>query len=156
MASSNAWVLAAMAALVVCASAQAQPERRHEEGGEHGRFMSDVHPGPHGYQRPEEPGGWNQRPSNFDRGSYARNFQAPRAYRIGPYHAPRGWAPRRWSYGQILPRSYWSSPYILGDYWLFGLEIPPVGFEWVRAGSDALLINTRSGEILQVEYGLFY
>ncbi len=31
----------------------------------------------------------------------------------------------------------------------------PVGYEWVRDGSDALLITTGNGEILQVEYGVF-
>jgi Ni/Co efflux regulator RcnB len=30
-----------------------------------------------------------------------------------------------------------------------------VGFEWVRDGADALLINTANGEILQVQYGVF-
>jgi Ni/Co efflux regulator RcnB len=44
---------------------------------------------------------------------------------------------------------------LLADYWLFALEVPPVGYEWVRYGVDALLINTSNGEILQVEYGVF-
>jgi hypothetical protein len=30
-----------------------------------------------------------------------------------------------------------------------------VGYEWVRDGNDAILVNTDSGEILQVEYGVF-
>ena len=47
------------------------------------------------------------------------------------------------------------SQYVIGDYWLFALEVPPTGYEWVRDGSDALLIDTNSGEILQVEYGVF-
>jgi Nickel/cobalt transporter regulator len=38
---------------------------------------------------------------------------------------------------------------------LGGLEIPPVGCEWVRDGDDALLIDTNTGAILQVEYGAF-
>jgi Nickel/cobalt transporter regulator len=38
---------------------------------------------------------------------------------------------------------------------LFALEVPPVGYEWVRDGNDAILVNTDSGEILQVEYGVF-
>jgi Ni/Co efflux regulator RcnB len=33
--------------------------------------------------------------------------------------------------------------------------VPPVGYEWVRDGNDAILVNTGSGEILQVEYGVF-
>ena len=102
-----------------------------------------------------EPRGWNARPNTVDRDAYHHNFQAARSYRIGPYHRPRGWAPHHWVYGEILPRPYWAPEYLIADYWLFSLEVPPVGYEWVRDGNDALLISTDSGEILQVEYGVF-
>ncbi len=62
---------------------------------------------------------------------------------------------RRWGYGDHLPRAYWASQYLLADYWLFGLEVPPADYEWVRVGDDALLINTVNGEVLQAEYGVF-
>ena len=62
---------------------------------------------------------------------------------------------RRWTYGEILPRAYWAPEYVLADYWLFGLEVPPLGCEWVRDGADAILVNTVDSEILQVEYGVF-
>jgi Ni/Co efflux regulator RcnB len=102
-----------------------------------------------------EPKGWDARPGSVDRGAYQHNFQAARSFRIGPYHRPRGWSARRWGYGEILPRAYWAPQYLIGDYWLFALEVPPAGYEWVRDGSDALLIDTNTGEILQVEYGVF-
>jgi Ni/Co efflux regulator RcnB len=41
------------------------------------------------------------------------------------------------------------------DSMAFALEVPPAGYEWVRVGSDALLIDTNTGEILQTEYGVF-
>ncbi len=91
----------------------------------------------------------------MDRGSYQHNFQAARSYKIGPYHRPAGWNARRWAYGQTLPRGYWAPQFILADYWLFALEVPPSGYEWVRDDSDALLVDTSTGEILQVEYGVF-
>jgi Ni/Co efflux regulator RcnB len=90
-----------------------------------------------------------------NRTAYQHNYQAARSFTIGPYHPPAGWTARRWAYGQILPRAYWASQYILTDYWLFALEVPPVGYEWVRDGDDAILVNTANGEILQVEYGVF-
>jgi Ni/Co efflux regulator RcnB len=102
-----------------------------------------------------EPHGWDARPAAVDRGAYQHNFQAARSYRIGPYHRPAGWSAHRWGYGEILPRAYWAAPYVIADYWLFALEVPPAGYEWVRDGNDALLIDTNSGEILQVEYGAF-
>jgi Ni/Co efflux regulator RcnB len=90
-----------------------------------------------------------------DRGAYQHNFQAARSFRVGPYHRPPGWATHHWAFGQILPRVYWASQYVLADYWLFALEVPPAGYEWVRDDKDALLVSTQNGEILQVEYGVF-
>jgi Ni/Co efflux regulator RcnB len=116
---------------------------------------AEPHPGPRGYQRVDEPKGWNARPATVDRGAYQHNYQAARSYRIGPYHRPPGWTSHRWGYGEILPRAYWGPQYLLADYWLFALEVPPAGYEWVRDGNDALLISTDTGEILQVEYGVF-
>ena len=117
--------------------------------------MAEPHPGPRGYQRVTEPHGWDARPKTFERGDFQHNFQATRAYRIGPYHPPVGWVPHRWAYGEILPPAYWAAPYVIADYWLFALEVPPVGYEWVRDGTDALLVNTTNGQILQVVYGAF-
>lgn len=116
----------------------------------------EPHPGPHGYQRVTPPQGWNARPNTVSRGAYQHNYLAARSYKIGPYHPPTAnWRATRWTYGQILPRIYWGPQYLVGDYWLFGLEVPPVGCEWVRYGDDALLVDLATGEILQVEYGVF-
>lgn len=123
--------------------------------GEPAQPRGEPHEGPRGYQRPAEPQGWNARPPQVDRGSYQHNYRSARSYHIGPYRRPPGWTAHRWGYGEILPRAYWGPQYLIGDYWLFGLEIPPIGYEWVRDGNDALLIDTNSGEILQVEYGVF-
>ena len=144
------------------AAAGLAPAQERERGGERkaepahsiGR-QGEPHPGPSGYQRAEEPHGWNARPGAVDRDAYHHNFQAARTYRIGPYHRPAGWAAHHWAYGQMLPRAYWAAQYILADYWLFGLEVPPAGYEWVRDGADALMISVETGEILQVEYGVF-
>jgi len=134
--------------------AMAEPPRGH--GGEmHAPARGEPHEGPQGYQRVTEPHGWNARPATVDRGSYQHNFQAARSFRIGPYRRPPGWAPHHWGYGQILPRAYWAAPFLIADYWLFALEVPPAGYEWVRDDTDALLVNTGNGEILQVEYGVF-
>jgi Ni/Co efflux regulator RcnB len=113
-------------------------------------------PGPSRYHPVAEPAGWNNRPATVDVAKYQHNFQAPRAYHIGIYHRPPGWVARRWAYGQILPRAYWAAPeYLIADYWLFALEVPPVGYEWVRDDDDAILVNVTTGQILQVQYGVF-
>ena len=46
--------------------------------------------------------------------------------------------------------------YFLLDYIAFGLFAPPPGYVWVRYGDDALLIDTYTGEIVQVRYNMFY
>jgi Ni/Co efflux regulator RcnB len=131
------------------------------EAQEHERPMArpaahgEPHPGPHNYQRVTEPAGWDKRPATVDRAAYQHNFQAARVYHIGVYRRPPGWVAHRWGYGQILPRAYWAAPFILADYWLFALEVPPAGYEWVRDDTDAILVNISTGEILQVEYGVF-
>lgn len=154
----------ACAFLFVGAGAMAQEEHNHEpaaRGAPHGEAphaeapRGEPHAGPRGYERVAPPKGWNTRPATVDRGAYQHNFRAAHSFHVGPYNRPRGWVAHTWAYGQILPRAYWAPQYILSDYWLFALEVPPAGFEWVRDGADALLINTDSGEILQVEYGVF-
>jgi Ni/Co efflux regulator RcnB len=124
-------------------------------GAPHGAPQGEAHRGPSGYHRVAPPKGWDARPTTVDRGSYQHNFRAARSFHVGPYHQPAGWVAHTWHYGDILPRPYWASQYILADYWLFALEVPPAGYEWVRDGSDALLVSVDSGEILQVEYGVF-
>lgn len=144
------------AALVGLAGAQAAEPEHERGGGQRPEIRrGEAHPGPSGYERAAEPKGWNARPGAVDRGVYQHNYQAARSYRIGPYHRPPGWVPHHWVYGQILPRAYWAAQYVIADYWLFGLEVPPAGFEWVRDGPDALLVSMENGEILQVEYGVF-
>ena len=143
------------------AFAQDHQDRREPHAAPHAephgqpQHPVEPHAGPSGYQRPTAPAGWDKRPQTVDRASYQHNFQAARSYRIGPYHRPSGWVDRHWAYGDHLPRSYWAAQYLLADYWLFGLEVPPVGYEWVRVGADALLIDVNSGVVLQAEYGVF-
>ena len=106
-----------------------------------------VEPGSVDFNCDKDSGGWT--------GSFGRPGNHSRIRERSKRRRPAGWAPHHWAYGQILPRGYWAAPYLIADYWLFALEVPPAGYEWVRDGNDALLIDTNSGEILQVEYGVF-
>jgi Ni/Co efflux regulator RcnB len=146
-------------AIILVGGAMAEAEPQRQQGGAVHRpappHPGETHPGPRGYDRVAEPHGWNTRPANFDRGAYQHNFQAARRFSIGPYHRPGGWVAHRWAFGQILPRGYFAASYLIADYWLFALEVPPAGYEWVRDDTDALLVNTDTGEILQVEYDVF-
>ncbi len=155
--SGRLWTSLWLAGAVTLAAGAVGAQERREEPGGHAMAPREAepHPGPRGYERPAEPRGWNARPATVDREAYHHNFKAARTYHVGQFHPPPGWSYRRWGYGEIFPRAYWGADAFLADYWLFGLEVPPAGFEWVRNGPDALLIDTNSGEILQVEYGVF-
>jgi Ni/Co efflux regulator RcnB len=159
--------VALVATALIAGSAGSAFAQQHDEHGEPPRAEGhpaphapvghpvEPHAGPSGYQRPAAPQGWDARPKTVDRAAYQHNFQAARSYKVGPYQRPSGWVNRHWGYGDRLPRAYWGAQYLLADYWLFGLEVPPVDYEWVRVGADALLINVSTGEVLQAEYGVF-
>lgn len=94
--------------------------------------------------------------SNFDRGAWQFNRQADQRYHWNSYQRPSGWYSRRWAFGMILPSLFWSRDYWIDSYWDYGLMDPPYGYVWVRNGDDAMLVNVETGDILSVEYGLFY
>ena len=91
-----------------------------------------------------------------DISKFHRNFTAERHFHFRDYHGPAGWSYHRWGYGDNLPREYWAQDYWITNFLNFGLEAPPDGYVWVQYGNDALLIDEDTGEITEVEYGIFY
>jgi len=87
---------------------------------------------------------------------FHRSFNAPRRFHAPDYRRPNGWYGHRWSFGEFLPSLFWAPNYWLNDYYRYGLPQPPYGTVWVRDGYDALLIDRNSGEIITVEYDVFY
>lgn len=85
-----------------------------------------------------------------------RNVVAVHRFHAGIYRAPPGFVYRRWTFGAFLPAVYWGRDYWITDFLAFGLFAPPVGLVWVRYGPDALLIDEYTGEIIQVDYGVFF
>lgn len=102
------------------------------------------------------PGDWNRRPQSFDRHHYNFNIYSPHRFDWGGYRRPHGWYYHRWGFGERLPFFFWTHEYWLTSWWLFGLPVPPIGCEWIRVDNDALLIDTRTGEIIQVVYNVFW
>ncbi|MGZ5921841.1 MAG: RcnB family protein [Rhizomicrobium sp.] len=88
--------------------------------------------------------------------NFHQNFRADRRFRGPSYRRPPGYYARRWTWGQVLPNFFWTRDYWLTDYYDYDLPPPPFGAIWVRVGDDALLIDQDSGEIIAVEYGIFY
>jgi Ni/Co efflux regulator RcnB len=85
-----------------------------------------------------------------------RNYRAPHRYHFGTYRRPHGWYAHRWAYGQRLPRAWFARNYWIPNYITFGLVAPPDGYQWVRVGNDAMLVDVDTGEIVRVVYDVFY
>ncbi|MBN9534661.1 MAG: RcnB family protein [Alphaproteobacteria bacterium] len=158
---------------------------RHETHGKPGVTHSRPAPKaapPASHQRPtyntQRPAHSNQRPAHSNQGpaqanrpgahpgqrpharpnysKYRSTVKAPRRYHAGVYHAPKGYAYRRWSYGQRLPSTYFTRSFWLMNFTTYGLFAPPSDAVWVRYGPDALLVDRYDGEIIRVVYGVFY
>ena len=67
-----------------------------------------------------------------------------------------GYYHRHWRYGDFLPDGWFGSAFWIGDWASYDLPVPPYGYEWVRVGPDAVLVDTYSGEVVSTVYGLFY
>ena len=79
----------------------------------------------------------------------------PEYYRIGGWNGPRGYGYRPVAVGyrfrpEFYDRRYWIDPY--------RFHLRPVGYgqRWVRYGNDVLLVDVRSGRVLEVNGGFFY
>ena len=121
--------------------------------------------GPDNGPRPDfnRPG---NRPNNAMRGgprrdfssvrNFHQNFRAERRFHAPTYRRPPGWYARRWTWGEFLPVAFWPRNYWITDFYIYDLPPPPFGAIWVRVGDDALLIDQDTGEIIEVDYGIFY
>ena|SRR5256885_596973 len=84
-------------------------------------------------------------------------FRAPRRFHIArPWIAPRGFAFRHFRLGERVPAVLLLPNYFLLDFALYGLAPPPPGYVWIREGSDAVLVDRYTGEVVQVAYDVFY
>jgi Ni/Co efflux regulator RcnB len=98
----------------------------------------------------------NNRNARADLNRFRRNFRSTQRFRVARYRAPASYNYRRWSYGQYLPFEYRARNFWLTNALVYGLFQAPPGLVWVRYGDDALLIDTYTGEIVQVRYDIFY
>ena len=79
----------------------------------------------------------------------------PSVYRGPAWVGPRGYAYRRIVVGHrfdpvFYDRRYWVDPY------RYHLRPVPAWQRWVRYGNDVALIDIRSGEVVDINYGFFF
>lgn len=80
------------------------------------------------------------------------------AYRLPRYYAPynAGYGYRRFDIGVSLQTAFWGQNYWLNDP--FAYRLPPAygPYRWVRYYDDALLVDLRSGQVVDAVYGIFW
>lgn len=104
-------------------------------------------------------GGWTRawrQDRRYDwRGWRARNGGL---YRLPRYVAPPGWGYgyRRFGLGVFLGAPLFASDYWLNDPWSFRLPPARGPYQWVRYFDDVLLVDTRSGYVVDAIHDFFW
>jgi Ni/Co efflux regulator RcnB len=89
----------------------------------------------------------------YDNGHYYSRTR----YSVGRFVWPRGYVSSSWLIGEWLPQAFYDDDrYLVPQYWAYELYSPPYGYRWVRVGSDALLIDRYSGQVLDIVYSVFW
>ena len=128
-------------------------------GGPQGGYPQGARPGFQGQGgfRGGDPGGpRGPRPGAQAFQTGGRTFYR---YRTSPYAFPpayRGWDHHYWRRGEFLPSVFFLPNYYIDDYWAYGLWAPDYGYQWIRVGADALLINLSTGEVVDAVPGVYY
>jgi hypothetical protein len=92
----------------------------------------------------------------WDQRRYPPVYRSHQRYRGHFYRPPVGFYVNTWSFGDILPYGWYDVSYRLADWWNYDLPMPPPGYDWVRVGDDALLIDRFSGRVYQVVRDVFW
>lgn len=96
---------------------------------------------------------WRQ-DRRYDWRDYRRSHRS--RFHLGFYFDPFGWGYQRYGIGWRLWPSYYGSSYWLSDPWSYRLPYAPWPYRWVRYYNDALLVNTITGQVVDVEYNFFW
>ena len=77
-------------------------------------------------------------------------------FHLGLYFDPFGWSYQPYQIGWRLWPSYYSSRYWINDPWQYRLPYAPPGYVWIRYWDDAILVDTWSGEVVDVIPNFFW
>lgn len=102
---------------------------------------------------------WDRGWRNNSRYDWQRYRSANRyAYRLPRYAAPYGWnyGYRRFSIGAYLFAGLFAQDYWINDPWAYRLPPTDWPYQWVRYHNDALLIDTRSGYVVDSIPDIFW
>jgi Ni/Co efflux regulator RcnB len=101
-------------------------------------------------------GNWDRNWRNDRRYDWRRHRDRNRTiFHIGVYFDPFGYNYRPYNIGYRLQPFYFQQRYWI-DPGMYGLPYPPPGTMWVRYWNDVLLVDTYSGEVVDVIRNFFW
>ena len=128
-------LLAAMAATVVPGAATAQQRELRQD-------RREVRQDRHELRR--------------DRSELRQDRRGVRRNRVA-YVAPyRNWNYRPVTIGYQLRPAFYGSRYYINDYGAYNVRAPGRWQRWIRYGNDLLLVNVRTGRVLQVVHNRYW
>jgi Ni/Co efflux regulator RcnB len=92
--------------------------------------------------------------NRYDWNNHRRHHRS--LFHLGFYYDPFGWGYQPYQIGWRLWPSYYSSRYWINDPWQYRLPYAPPGTQWVRYYDDAVLVDTWSGQVVDVIYNFFW
>jgi Ni/Co efflux regulator RcnB len=78
------------------------------------------------------------------------------AFRSKAYVGPRGYRYRVLTPGYRLAPAYYGSRYVIADPYRYRLPRVTGPQRWVRYGNDVVLVDIRTGRVIQVHSGFFW
>lgn len=99
---------------------------------------------------------WNRNWRNDNRYDWRRYRDSHRSiFHIGVYFDPFGYGYQPFDVGYRLMPAYYGERYWI-DPAMYDLPYPPPGTEWVRYWNDAVLVDTYSGQVVDVIRDFFW
>ena len=107
--------------------------------------------------RPSHQTQWNGSWRNNNRYDWQNHRRRHRSlFHLGFYFDPYGWGYQPFSIGWRLWPSYYSRNYWISDPWMYRLPYAPAGYVWIRYWNDALLVDTWSGQVVDMIPNFFW
>ena len=87
---------------------------------------------------------------------YRRTITTTKHYNDGAFVAPNGYTYSRYELGAHVPAVLRDDDtLVLTGYSTYALQAPPAGLTWIRVGDDAMLVDRKTGEVVETDYNLF-
>lgn len=101
---------------------------------------------------------WDRRWRDNNRYNWQRYRNSNRVvFQVGTYYAPyRNYSYRRVGIGGVLDSLFFGSQYWISDPWQYRLPEAYGPYRWVRYYDDALLVDTYSGQVVDVIHDFFW